>query len=379
MVGKYDHLGLSDWPFHVAPVDSSFSYLGDREVLRQDISSLLRNLSRRSGSSAHLMWAWYGSGKTHSLNYIQYLCQQSYPEHFLPIYVEFPRGIKGFGDLYREFVLRLSPDVLDDGFLEVSTNPAKSGLATRLKQELPDLSNGLRLHYMGSQEQQDIIRAWLLTDVRDVRTLRRAGLNRGISSVEDCVKTLSWLLTIIGVGTTENEPDRRILWMIDEFQRIQSCRRQSQEEINAALTSVFNRSPNSLSIILSFSGRPSSRLPGWLSRDLADRIGIEKVMLLPPLTHEDACKFVEDVLTHYRLAAESNGSTYFPFLPEAVSAIIVEVGRRTELKPRSLIHFLNAVLEEADPLLERGEIQTITAEFARNVLRDRVYLEHDEP
>ena len=62
---KYPHLGLVDWPFRVVPDESFYSFMADREQLVSDIRTLLRNLSRRSASSMHLMWAWFGAGKAH--------------------------------------------------------------------------------------------------------------------------------------------------------------------------------------------------------------------------------------------------------------------------------------------------------------------------
>ena len=370
----YKHLGLWDWPFNVVPVPSSLSFMADRHVLASDIQTLLRNLSRRSGSSMHLMWAWYGSVKSHTLQHIQYLCSNVYPG-IVPVYLEFPRGARGFVDLYREFIVHLPKQVIDDAYLELATNPEKAEVESQLQVEVPDLLNALKLHYMGTAEQQETVRRWLLTDVRDVRTMRSLGLTRPLTTTEDCVKCMSWLLKIISLGTPSGE--RRVFWMIDEFQRVEDCRRPARDEINGALNSVFNRAPSSLSIVISFSGRPSSHLPEWLSKDLADRIGIQKVLVLPPLTGSDAVIFVHDLLSHYRLDGDQRGFV-FPFSDASITAIIEQVNSKTELRPRAVIHFFNAVLEEADLLIEEGRLDHISPEFAINVLKDRTYLESED-
>jgi hypothetical protein len=67
---RFRHLGLTRWPFPVVP-DLAFStFMADRKQLKADIDDLLRVLCRRDTSSIHLLWAWFGAGKTHSLYYL---------------------------------------------------------------------------------------------------------------------------------------------------------------------------------------------------------------------------------------------------------------------------------------------------------------------
>ena len=301
---------------------------------------------------------------------MQHLCQNTHRE-VVPIYLEFPRGTRNFADLYREFVIRLPSQVLDESFLELATSPEKPAIESQLETEVPDLMRALQLHYMGTSEQQEIVKRWLTTDIRDLRTLKTVGLRRGLATTEECVKCLSGLLRVISFGSDGTQ--RRVLWMIDEFQRVEDCRRPAKEEINAALNSTFNRSPTSLTMLLSFSGKPNRGLPDWLSQDLADRIGIEKVLLLPPLTSDDAFLFAQDILNHYR-ADGFDGDPTFPFSKKAIRSIIDQADTMTDLRPRALIHCFNAVLEEADALIEGGTLDHITAEFALEVLKDRKYL-----
>ncbi len=103
---RYPHLNLTDWPFRVVPDVSFYAFMADRKQLTQDIRVLLRNLSRRPTSSMHLMWAWFGAGKTHTLHHIEHLCKSEF-DSITPIYVEFPRGAKSFLDVYRSFISRL--------------------------------------------------------------------------------------------------------------------------------------------------------------------------------------------------------------------------------------------------------------------------------
>src|SRR6266851_4373781 len=102
MVSYLDHLGLVTWPFSIVPRQQYCDFLAGRPQLREDISALLRGLSRRDTASMHVLWSWLGAGKTHSL---YYLINQSKSinttEHvqLCPIYTEFPKRARGFFDL----------------------------------------------------------------------------------------------------------------------------------------------------------------------------------------------------------------------------------------------------------------------------------------
>jgi len=52
---------------------------------------------------------------------------------------------------------------------------------------------------------------------------------------------------------------------------------------------------------------------------------------------------------------------------------IVHLIHRTkkELRPRNIMQFLNAILEEAEPLMESGKLALITTSFANKILGDR--------
>ncbi|MCL0082438.1 hypothetical protein M1O14_01735 [Dehalococcoidia bacterium] len=374
---KYPHLGLLEWPFRVVPDESFYSFMADREQLVSDIRTLLRNLSRRSASSMHLMWAWFGAGKTHTLRHMEYLCRNEFT-NFVPIYMEFPKGVKSFVDLYRECVARLDLDAINNAYLEVFTSPQKSRIERELSFELMDLANALKLLYMGTEEQQSIVIRWLRAECREVQTLRMANITRPIRTADEALKVLSWIIKLMSLGGAVTGEEVRVLWTIDEFQRIAQCSKGVREEINSCLNSLFNRCPNGLSVILSFSGKPEKKLPAWVSSEIADRIGIEKVMLLPPLSRSDSYRFVQDVLHHFRDPYFPTSNSLFPFSENAIEAGIDEITRRTELKPRAIMHFFDAVLEEGDLLIEKGELSEINDAFVKQVLKDRVYLEQEE-
>jgi len=374
---RYPHLHLIDWPFYIGWDKCLYPIMADRTRLNSDVTTLLRSLSRRPTSSIHLMWAWFGAGKTHTLHHIEYLCKNEF-NNLTPIYMEFTRATRNFLDIYKSFISKIDLEVINNAYLEVFTSPLKNDVQRELRFDFPDLSTGLKVLYMGTEQQQEIVIRWLRAECRELRILRTVGVTRPIVTAEDALKTISWVIRLISLGSSTSG-DTRVLWIIDEFQYIKGCRPPAQEEITSCLRSVFNRCSKSLSIIISFSGRPEAKkMPPWLPRELSDIIGIEPVLLLPPLTSEDAFKFVQDLLAHFRDTQSSISNDLFPFTEETTKEIIDIIIKKAELKPRSVMQFFDTVLREAEPQLERGEIEVITSDFAKNVLKDRVFLDQEE-
>ena len=374
---KYPHLHLVDWPFRIVPDESFYSLMADRTQLASDIKSLLRNLSRQPCSSMHLLWAWFGAGKTHTLRHIEHLCKTKFT-NIVPIYIEFPKSTRNFLDLYRAFITCIDIDAVNDAYLEVVTHAEEVRIERELRFDFPDLFNALMLLYQGNREQQDTAIRWLRTECREKRVLRNIGVLRPIQSAEDAVKVMSWLIRLIFSGAALSGEVKRVLWMIDEYQRIEKLRRPAIDQINGCLHSIFNKCPNGLSIIISFSGYPEEkRLPLWLSPEIRDRIGIEKPLLLPPLLTEECFKFVEDILMHFRNPSSSISNKYYPFTAEAIQKaieIIEDKAKKSKRidqpKPRTIMQFFNLILQEADFRIENGEMEVIDQDFVSWVLSD---------
>lgn len=378
---KYPHLHLSDWPFRTVPDENDenlCSFIADRAQLNFDVKMLLRNLSRRPISSLHLMWAWFGAGKTHTLFHIEYLCRSEY-KNLLPVYVEFPKSVKNFSDVYKKFISKLNMDIIDDIYSRIYGDK----LQEDLHYNFPDLSNALKLRITGEDEEKDIVNRWLRTECKELRTLRKASISKPIQSGEDCINVISWIVRLASLRTTDNPV--RIIWIIDEFQRIEDCRKPAQEEISSCLHSTFNRCPNYLSIIISFSGYPEEKkLPYWLSSELRDRIDI-KALVLPPLSKEEAFKFVQEVLQHFREPGVETPNTFFPFQEAAIHRVLdllekkaKKSKRKDQPKPRTIMEFFKKVLEEAEPRIENEEMKVIDVDFVNNVLKDISLLEEEK-
>jgi len=176
-------------------------------------------------------------------------------------------------------------------------------------------------------------------------------------------------------ANSQNHTNSRLIWLLDELQRIDQSPRRVRDEINTGLHSTFNACPTGFSMILSFSGQPTETLPEWFSPELKDRIGRTKVMILPPMQMTDALKFVRDVLAHARPPESTDIDPYFPFSEKTCRMIIEDILKNDELKPRAIMQAFHDVLSEADSQIEAKEIQVVSPDLAKKVLAELVQLE----
>lgn len=371
------HLHLRDWPFSVVPKDEHCFFLADRVQVREDVAALFRHFTRKDTSTIHVLWAYYGAGKTHTLKFISHSCKTQY-SRFIPVYVEFPKDTRSFLDLYIAFMERYETAILQETFLEVFTSPKKEEARRKLQQDFPDLFSAMSTLSQGRADQVATANYWLRGQNLPLKDLRAVNITTRLDNAEKALKVVTWIITLMLWANESTLSTPRLLWMIDEFQRISKCRRPVQDEINGCLQSIYNHCPSSFSLFLSFSGEPAKLMPQWLSKELADRIGLQKVIVLPPLNSEEAKQFIRDVIENFRNSSDSIPNPYFPFSEAAVVRIVDIVSQKAKLKPRTIMQACDAVLEEADQLIESHQMTLIESDFAANVLKDRSFVETED-
>ena len=374
-----DHLCLRRWPFVVVPDPAQCDFIADRKQFRDDLETLLRNLSRQNASSIHPIWSWFGAGKTHTLFYLSNRAARIHKEgrsHLRTIYSEFPRNPRSFVDVYRSFALRLDREALSEAYMEICTSTEAVRLERDLINASSDLVSALKVLVIGEPADQELAMRWLRADSLPVADCRKLGISKRITSSEESSRILIGLVRMFGLSaSSQNQITSRLVWLLDELQRIDQLPPRVRDEINTGLHSTFNACPNGFSMILSFSGRPTEALPSWFSLELKDRIGRTKVMILPPMQMSDALIFVTDVLKHARPPESTDIDPYFPFSEQTCRTIIEDIQRHGELKPRAIMQAFNAVLLEADSQIEDKTMQLISPELAKKVLADLVQLE----
>jgi hypothetical protein len=355
---EFPHLQFKAWPFQVVPDERFVEVWADRREVLGDIHNLLQGFARRKQSTINLLWAWFGVGKSHTLRHMQYLCRTKY-KTIISIYTEFPKSVRSFLDVYRYFINGLGFDTFIDVIAGIQ-------LAVADFAEFPEIMTAVDMLATGSIEEKALAWRWLRGDKLYQQTLRRYNLDTRIETSDDAVRAMAMILKLV----EKSGKYSRVLWMIDEFQRIGMEKNQVWEDINTGLHSTFNACPNSLSLFLSFSVHEKQDMLGLLSREIVDRIGISKIIRIPPMTRQDAFGFVSDLMFAFRPDIYNLPSTYFPFTEEAVRFVLLLVERNSELKPRAIMQYFNVILERAEPEIATGKISEISVEYVKQVLRD---------
>jgi hypothetical protein len=384
MTRTHAHLRLSRWPFPIVPDADFCTFLAARRTVQKEIHEMVENLARRDTSSIHLFWAWFGAGKTHCLRYLAHyaakIAAKEENGRLATVYTEFPKGAKSFLDLYRSLLVAIDMDVLTEAYFDIAASTVSEHLqlVKRLKQAAPDLFAALHVLATGSEFQSGLAFRWLRSDPVPLAELKKIGIVQRMTTSEEATRSLASLVSLLDAAAkVKGRPGARLIWMIDEFQRIEKSGSRGLDDINAGLHSTFNACPNALTLVFSFSGRAEEKTPVFFSRELKDRIGRTKAVLLPPMANEDAIRFVREVLAQFRVGSNAS-APFFPFSEASAKAIIGDIETRGELKPRSIMHAFNAVLQEADQLIEKKKLEAITVDFATKTLAEYTMADADD-
>jgi hypothetical protein len=364
---KFAHLYLADWPFQVVP-DHRFSRIwADRSDLREIVKRLLRKMARTPQASIHLMWAWYGAGKSHTLRHMTHLCEEKYPQ-LHPVYTVFPKSVSSFLSLYQTLMRNLEMTLLVERYAHAARHSDSEHLR-RILNMPSDMLTVLKYLCIGDDKSKDIAQRWLRGERPHMSTLRSMGINSRIEKIDDAIRSLRCITALISL----NHEDDRIIWMIDEFQRIGDLKNSVRAEINTSLHSVFNECPTNFSLILSFSVRNRTTIDAMLSPALLDRTQMQQVITIPPLTMDQASVFVTDLLKTFRSADHSPPSIHFPFEESALNAILeyLEADPNIELKPRSIMQACDLIMGEADWDIQEKKLDIISRDYALAILTQR--------
>ena len=362
----YKHLLLRDWPFRVVPEPGFCDFMADRRELRKEVQQLLSSLEVRPTSDVQVIWSWYGAGKTHTVYYLANQCAQHH-QRLLPVYTELPREAAGFADLYRAMVAQFDCTSIIEGFLEFSTRPATESAFRRTLDQ--DLESALTQAALGDKPLRVLLKQWLLGSVQPPRSLRQLGVGARINTAEKCTTILADLVMLMNRRNGDQDDHHRVIWIIDELQRVDEMRPTARRSILSGVVGVFNRCPSGLTLLFSYTGQPAEEeLPAWIPADLKDRIGLERPLLLPPLRSEEAVLLIKELLDRFRLPGSSPANDFHPFERAAVESLVSALSTGGDLKPRTIMEVLDASLRYLEPDIRAGSFTTIDEERLRQSL-----------
>lgn len=370
MTPTYDAgpLGFKYWPFGIVPRACGDLVWADRAALKEQVIRLGRRLGRHEAVSLHLLWADFGAGKTHTLLYIKQEAEKGTYGSVLPLYCALPKGCKSFLDIYRAIVRAISAELLRETYQQALAAVGRERLTTTLAGIWANLPRCFSAIAIGGEAQQATALAWLQAETGISNTdLRGLSLLGRIKSTDDAVLALLGVVRLFNLGG-----QRRVLLMVDEFQRVEVLRQQFQDDINAGLHGFFNACAHGMSLLLSFSFGVEGNIKHFLNPELLSRVDPLRISI-PMLTNDEGCLFLLDII-----ACARNASDPWPVTTDVIPAIVAAVADRFELTPRRLLKAADLVFSSAEMAIEDGILSEVSAAYVNDMVHRGEFSRIDE-
>jgi len=322
------------------------SWAGRPEILVK-LERLRFGYQARPDSSLVLAWANLGAGKTHALLHLAHLLRAT---NMVPAFVEMPQQPRRFLDLYQRITEELQSEDLRD-------LAAGEGLSD-------ELGRAVRVLQHGTQNEQRLVRSWLAAAKPPLRELRAA---TGIAGrIEDDAHACDTLCALVSAFRARG---RRLVVLLDEFQRIGNVQAKQRENVLSHLRSVFSRNPSHFSLVLAVGSRIEKTALDLLPPELKTLMGMQPTISLPEMNNDEALDFLRGRLAAFRPTGYA-GDAAAPFGDEALRATVDFVAAQDSARmiPRTL---LQALAHLYDSALASGPAEGMGASRARALLRER--------
>lgn len=343
---SYENLNLREWPFRTSADESFASVWAGRSKTKEQLDRLLRKMALLPKSGLHIFWANFGMGKTHTLYHLKYRCAQTKGQ-IIPIYAVMPKRSTGFLELYREIVQAfLTSDMreyLGKQLVDLGQNSKGASVALHpIFSKSPGVVRALLAMRNGDIEETTAAMQWLTAQPGlPTSAMKSVGVTYRIKTPEDAIAALSSLINLAVWGA---KPQKQLLLMLDEFQRIGELRQNIISQVNSSLHTIFNAHPVGLQLLLTFSFGKKENVDFLLSSELKSRAEPQPIHL-DILSHEEALVFFADLLTQFRIARNLEQS-FFPFSQESANTLLTTIAQKKTLTPRRIMLYASHVLSE---------------------------------
>jgi hypothetical protein len=357
----YKHLGLKEWPFQVVPTDDSIQYFAGRKDFYSEVVKLIRYVNRTQPSSLNLLWAWFGSGKTHTLMHMRYLCQKDDSQVY-PIYCVLPGSIKSFSDLHSAIIDSLNYDDFKEMYSSIRQDKRDEEVKNILGKTGQNVFNAIQsMSFDNSELRENIVRSWMRAEKVPLKELQKVSITHRIETAADCVAVLSALFKFIA----HSGKYKRVLLMVDEFQEVANLKGNRLLDVSGNMHKLYDSNAQNLHIFLSFTTGVAQTLRYSLQDALWNRV--MNRLQLPKMSKEEAIEFVSELLAHHQLNG-SKGTR--PFSSDAIAMMIdCMIENKVELIPRRIMTVGNKLLSEADLLIEEGKLAAVEAAYVEEAFK----------
>lgn len=350
---ELEAVGLKQYPFLVVPPAEPTAIWADRAAFRERLDSIVTGWSLKPSSGIYLMWADFGAGKTHALRYLQFQAEGLHPGA-LTIYTDVSEGTPDFRRLFEQIAPRISESALSVAIIEHRRRHGDSWLSVPWLQGDRDTPRALWvLADMPSEPMADATRKWLRGERLTQREASQLGVTGSIRTSEDAVRVLSTISRLL----VESRRFARVVMLLDEFQRVGQISKSKLRDVNAGISTLFNRCPEGLAIVLSYSFAIPDHIRFMVAPELMSRVSEQLQLSL--LGHEDATAFVVELLAIH----STNGDSGSIFTADGVRAIVMSLLQQAgpRITPRLLLQTCSGVLDGAMRSAETFPIGATTA------------------
>lgn len=339
--------GFVGSPFLLTATPETGATWAGRPDLKTKVSRLARSLVLRPDSTLDVVWANFGSGKSHVLFHIAHLIQGQAPAS-IPVFVEVPDQMKNFLDLYRRLMPKLPWNRLAESVNSDATLQATS-----------ELKRVARVIQHGNERERSLAFEWLFAgsvNLRDLKTF--VGVQARIENDLHASDVLGELLGSLG------RQGIRVLLLFDEFQRIGALPERNRWPVLSNLRSLFSRNPTNLSVVLAAATRLEKTAMDLLPAELRTLIGPRPIISIPEMDVKESMGFVEGRFASFRPSGYA-GDPFAPLGEAIVRQTIEFIAHETEAKliPRTILQALSVLYEE---YLLSGEL--VSSDAARSLL-----------
>ena len=316
-----------EWPFSVVPNENEILIWAGRPSVLKQIEILIQGFQLRPNSTLDMVWASFGSGKTHLLYYLKQSLNQK--KDNLSWYCTVPRNARTFLDVYSSFMQSFPFD-----------RYISFVIPKLIQQEDLEILSVLRGLSIGTQEQKAIAIDWLRGFHINLITSRRLlPIPYRIDTTYNAERIFFQIIkSIVLTGM-------RLVIMLDEFQRIRGYHKIAKDVLNSSILDAFNHIPKKLSIIYSCSTIQQSEAYNSLSPELIDRMKGRLPIQLPILSANEALEFISDLIKMHR-PTDYQGPALSPFDEKILKTMIDKMcdSDHFQLTPRQIIQVLDQSL-----------------------------------
>lgn len=298
------------------------------------VKRIVASVRPDSNSALELIWANFGSGKSHVLHYLSNALRSSPTSPAVISYVELSERIRSFMDLYR-----LVLDGLDLHHLFAN---AAAGGVDGVDGVDANLSKMVALHRFGTPEERELAVRWLKADKVDLRELRR--LSNVSVRIEDERQALDILRGLIRLAAAGGKP---VVLLIDEFQRMGVIPERARASVMSSIRTMFNQNPNGLTIVVAVTSGIEQTATALLPQELKTILGPRPTISLPEMSNDEAFDFCRGRLAAYRPLGYG-GDEFAPFGEGGVRKLLETVASKANVRmtPRNIIHALAWLYED---------------------------------